>query len=80
MLVQPRRDLQPYRPQTNGKVERFNRSLADEWAYVRSYRSEAERCRRFLSMAPRLNHHRGHTALGGLAPIGAVNNQAGHHT
>jgi len=39
----PHRRIRPYRPQTNGKVERFNRTLLDEWAYVRLYSSDAER-------------------------------------
>ncbi|GAA3669660.1 hypothetical protein GCM10022376_06650 [Yimella lutea] len=33
----------PYRPQTNGKIERFHRTMADGWAYARCYTSEAER-------------------------------------
>ncbi len=64
----------PYRPQTNGKVERFNRTLCDEWAYLRTYRSEAERTRRFDRWLHDYNHHRGHTALDGRPPIEAVNN------
>ena len=41
------RFIRPYRPQTNGKVERFHRTLAEEWAYVRPYNSETERLARW---------------------------------
>ena len=77
--IQHRR-IRPYRPQTNGKVERFNRTLLDEWAYVRPYRSEAERCRRFDRWLHDYNHHRGHTALGGRSPIEVINNLVGHYS
>ena len=42
----------PYRPQTNGKVERYNRTLLNEWAYARPYRSEAARTRALAKLAP----------------------------
>ncbi len=57
----------PYRPQTNGKVERFNRTLLDELAYARPYRSEQERRDAFPGWLHTYNHHRGHTALGLVA-------------
>jgi transposase InsO family protein len=41
------RRTRPYRPQTNGKVDRFHRTLADEWAYARLYTSDADRCAEF---------------------------------
>jgi transposase InsO family protein len=75
----PRR-TQPYRPQTNGKVERFNRTLLEEWAYVRAYRSEAERRQRLDRWLHTYNHHRCHTALGGQPPITRVDNLPGHYS
>ncbi len=70
----------PYRPQTNGKVERFHRTLLEEWAYVRVYRSEAERAAALGPWLHRYNHHRCHTAIGGEPPISRVNNVPGLYT
>jgi transposase InsO family protein len=64
----------PYRPQTNGKVERFNRTLLDEWAYARPYHSETERREALPQWLHTYNHHRGHTALGGHPPASRVPN------
>ena len=58
----------PYRPQTNGKVERFNRTLLEEWAYATAYPSEVERAAAFPAWLHHYNHHRGHTALHGQPP------------
>jgi transposase InsO family protein len=71
-----------YRPQTNGKAERFNRTLADEWAYIRPFDSSADRAAALPGWLHIYNHHRSHTSLGGLPPISraAVNNAAGHYT
>ena len=52
------RKTRPYRPQTNGKVERFNRTMLEEWAYVRPYASETERKDAFSSFLHLYNHHR----------------------
>ncbi|MFD9355147.1 IS481 family transposase [Streptomyces sp. NPDC060031] len=68
-----------YRPQTNGKVERFNRTLLDEWAYLRPYTSNAERTAALTDFLHTYNHHRCHTALGGHPPISRVNNPAGQY-
>lgn len=68
----------PYRPATNGKVERFNRTLADEWAYSRLWKSDAARARTLDRWLHRYNHHRHHTAIGG-PPASRVTNLAGHN-
>jgi transposase InsO family protein len=65
-----------YRPQTNGKAERFNRTLADEWAYIRPFTSSADRAAALPDWLHTYNHHRGHTALGGHPPISRINNAA----
>jgi len=70
----------PYRPQTNGKVDRLNRTLLDEWAYARPYRSEQERRDAFPSWLHTYNHHRGHTALKGQPPASRVLNLSGQYT
>ena len=70
----------PYRPQTNGKVERFHRTLADEWAYARLYTSDAQRCEQFPIWLHTYNHHRGHTALGGKSPADRVPNLRGQNS
>jgi len=72
------RRIRPYTPRTNGKVERFNRTLLDEWAYVRCYRSDHERAAALDSWLHIYNHHRHHTAIGG-PPISRVNNPSGHY-
>jgi transposase InsO family protein len=74
------RRTRPYRPQTNGKVERFHRTLVDEWAYARLYRSDAERCSQFPRWLHTYNHHRGHTALGGQPPATRVPNLSGQYS
>src|SRR6201995_2709742 len=69
----------PYRPQTNGKVERFNRTLADEWAYAQPYTSETARRATFDTSLHTYNHHRGHNALGGHPPASRVTNLSGQY-
>ena len=74
------RRTRPYRPQTNGKVERFHRTLADEWAYAQLYTSDAQRSQQFPIWLHTYNHHRGHTALGGQPPASRVPNLPGQYS
>ena len=69
----------PYCPRTNGKVERYNRTLLNEWAYARPYRSEAARTRALDTWLHMYNYHRHHTAIGG-PPISRVNNVVGQNS
>ena len=62
------------RPQTNGKVERLNRTMVAEWAYRRLYTSEKARRAALAGWLHHYNHHRPHTALGNLPPISRCTN------
>jgi len=66
------RRTRPYRPQTNGKAERFNRTLLDEWAYPRTYLSNEDRLARLPRWFHAYNSRRPHTALGGRPPMAVL--------
>lgn len=70
----------PRRPQTNGKIERLHRTMADGWAYKKLYTSENARRAALAGWLHQYNHHRPHSALGGLPPISRLDNLAGHHS
>ena len=61
--------IPPYHPRMNGKVERFNRTLVEEWAYVRPYTSNSERLHALDRWVAFYNRRRPHTAVGGRPPI-----------
>jgi transposase InsO family protein len=63
----------PYRPQTNGKAERFIRTLLNGWAYGAIYRSSSERTKALDGWLWHYNHRRRHSALGHQPPISRTN-------
>jgi transposase InsO family protein len=63
----------PYRPQTNGKAERFIRTLLAGWAYGAIYRSSRERTAALDGWLWHYNHRRRHSALGHQPPISRTN-------
>jgi len=70
----------PYRPQTNGKAERFIKTMLDEWAYAKLYTSNEARLSRLSRWLRYYNHHRPHSALDGHTPMDVlVNNVRGKH-
>lgn len=75
----------PYRPQTNGKVERFHRILIEEWAYIRDWTSDTQRLAGYRRFTHFYNHHRPHGSLGWQTPHATLthclgDNLSGQHT
>ena len=74
----------PYRPQTNGKAERFIQTTLREWAYVRAYANDRERAKAWLPWLHRYNWHRPHSSLNYQPPMRrlglSLNNLSALHT
>ena len=68
---------QPYRPRTNGKVERLHQTMAREWAYGLVYQSHHERARALPHWLSHYNTARPHSSLGGQPPISRIHNVCG---
>jgi transposase InsO family protein len=69
----------PYRPQTNGKAERFIQTMLREWAYVRLYGSSVERRSQLASWLDRYNYRRKHGSLGHRPPATRLNELRGNN-
>jgi len=67
----------PYRPQTNGKAERFIRTMLERWAYAYSYENESAKLNALAPALDFYNRFRPHRALKGLTPLQRVNNVPG---
>jgi transposase InsO family protein len=69
--------IQPRRPQTNGKVERFQQTMAREWAYGLAYRSSADRSKALPHWLRYYNQRRPHSGIGDRPPISRVHDVSG---
>ena len=69
-----------YRPQTNGKAERFIRTMLGGWAYGAIYASSTERTAALDGWLWTYNHRRRHSAIGRQPPISRLNNLLGSYT
>ena len=69
----------PYRPQTNGKVERVHRTMTAGWAFRRLYVTESARRKALPAWLHEYNHHRLHTAIGKATPISRLTNLPGQY-
>lgn len=70
----------PYTPRTNGKVERFQQTLAREWAYAMQYTSSAARREALPHWLNHYNEQRRHSAIGNQPPLTRVRNLLGHNS
>jgi transposase InsO family protein len=77
--VTPKR-TRPYRPQTNGKIERFHRTMAQGWAFRRLYLSESQRRKALPGWLHEYNHHRPHSATERRPPITRLTNLSGSNS
>jgi transposase InsO family protein len=68
---------EPYRPRTNGKVERFHQTMGREWAYGLAYRSHHQRNQALPHWLDHYNRRRPHSSLGDRPPISRVHNVRG---
>ena len=71
------RPYRPYRPRTNGKVERFHRILLEEWAYIRDWHNDHDRTAAYDGFMHFYNQHRSHGALGWATPTDTLNHLLG---
>jgi transposase InsO family protein len=78
LSITPKR-TRTYRPQTNGKAERFHRTLTSEWAFAQLFTSEADRRAAFPARLHAYNHHRPHTGIVGHPPISRLTNLPGQY-